>query len=400
MRLITLVLIVFVIVYMGYHVFDALYDPLRTVTCVLVRTEASYPVTGLFVRDEILVEMPPGTLRYAVSDGERVAGGQTVAMRYEDSRVLDTAAELRLLENHLEQLLYIDNRTVAPSDSAQAKAAVQDAIAAIRDTADSGRWLMLRQNGKDLRDALFRQDVSLRERDGLGARIEETRGRINELSDQIRTSYTAVAAPQGGLFVSAADGYETLLNPAVAAALTAPELDELLKAKPETPAPNTGKLITDSTYRYVFALPETETWNLGDSVQLRFHDDVSSFMQSMNVERVSKPADGRCTVTLSSNRYLSRFYGRRRMAADLVFSEHEGLRVPREAVYFDEEDGSTYVYCRVLSQAHRKTVEIILEVERENFYLCRYAPVNSYSLLPGDEIITVGTDLYDGKVIS
>lgn len=400
MRLITLVLIVFVIVYMGYHVFNALYDPLRTVTCVLVRTESSCPVSGLFVRDEHLLEMPGGTLRYAVSDGERVAGGQTVAMRYEDRGVLDAAAELRLLENHLEQLLYINNRTVTASDSAQAKAAVQEAVAALRDTADSGRWLMLRQNGKDLRDALFRQEVALHGRDGLPARIEETQARIRELSAQLQASYTAVTAPQGGLFLSAADGYENLAGPAAIAELTPAELDALMKAKPERLAANTGKLITSSVYRYVFSVPETEVPHLSGSVQMRFHDEPASFTQAMEVERVSPPANGRCAVTLTSNRYLSRFYARRRMDADIVHQEHEGLRVPRRAVYLDDEDGSYYVYCRVLSQAVKKQVEIIMDVERENFFLCRYDPSAVRNLLPGDEIITGGRDLYDGKVIS
>lgn len=398
MRLITLVLIVFVIVYMGYHVFDALYDPLRTVTCVLVRTEDARPVTGLFVRDELLVDLPEGTLRYAVSDGERVAGGQAVALRYDDSQVLATAAELRRLQNHLDQLMYIDNRTVTAADSAQATAEVRSAIGAIRSTVGSRRWLMLPQNGKALRDALFRQEYMLGDRGDLSARIDETRMRIDALSEEIKVSSTTITAPQGGFFVSAADGYENRIHPGVVAALTPPELDELLKAKSERFAPNTGKLITDSAYRFVFSIPETEVRNLDKSVLLRFHDDMASFTQSMDLERVSEPIDGRCVVTLTSRRYLSRFYNRRRMDADIVYQEHEGLRVPREAVHVDE-DGSQYVYCRVLSQAVKKPVEVILDVERENFYLCRYEPGNSNNLLPGDEIIALGKDLYDGKVI-
>lgn len=400
MRLITLVLIVFVAGYMGFHMIDALSlrDSVRSVTCVLVRTEDARPVTGLFVRDELLMPMPDGTLRYAVSDGERVSGGQAVAMRYQDSRVLEKAAELRALENRLEQLLYIDNRAVSPSDSAQAKTMVYDAIRSVRDTVDSGRWLMLRQECNDLRDALFRQEYTLGDRGDLTERIGETRASAASLRAEIEMSHTTVTAPRGGLFVSAADGYESLLNPS-AAAIGPAELDALLKAKPEKFAVTTGKLITDSVYCYVFTIPESEVRHLGGSVTLRFHDERAAFTQSMDVESISQAEDGRCTVTLSSRRYLSRFYNRRRMDAAVIYQEYEGLRVPREAVRLDE-DGGYFVYCRVLSQVVQKNIDVIMDVERENFYLCRYEPGHSRNLLPGDEIITVGKDLYDGKVLS
>ena len=409
MRLTTLVLVVFVIGYMGYHIVDALRDPLRTVTCVLVRTEDAHPVSGLFVREETLMELPEGTLRYAVSDGERVSGGQTVAMRYQDSRVLDAAAELRVAENHLEQLLYINNRTVSASESAQAKAQVRESLNALLDTVDNRAWLGLGQSGKDLRNALFRQEYTLGDRADLAAQMEATQRRIGELRLEVEASYMAIPSPQGGLFVSAPDGYENLLRPADIKTLTAAGLDALMKAKAEPLAPNAGKLITDSEYRYLFTIPETEVWKLGkpknsakgipgDNVKLRFHDETSSFIQSMELESLSEAEDGRCVVTLTSRRYLLRFYNRRKMDADVVYSEHEGLRVPREALYLDE-DGSCYVFCRILSQVVKKPVEIIQEVERDNFYLCGYQPGGTKNLLPGDELI-IGKDLYDGKVIN
>lgn len=400
MKLITLLLSVFIIVYMGYHIYAAFYDPLRTVTCVLVRAEDAMPVSGLFVRDEVLLTMPDGVLRYAVADGERVSPGQAVAMRDKDESAPVAAAELQMLEGHLEQLLYIDNRTVSSSDSADSKALVLDCLTDVRDTVDSGRWLRLGQQGKDLRDALFRQEYTLGdERNDLPRLIDETDARISELRLQLQNSMTKVPAPRGGLFVSVPDGLEQTLTPQAIESLLPDVFDTLYAQKATPPADNTGKLIVDSSYRYVFVLPDTDARKLSGAVTLRFHDEKASFTQSMDLERVSESANGRCVVTLSNSRYISRFYNHRKMEADVVFQEYEGLRVPREAVRVDEE-GKRYVFCRVLSQVIRKHVEIISDVERENFYLCAYQTDSIKNLLPGDEIITVGKDLYDGKVIS
>ncbi|MDR1736763.1 MAG: hypothetical protein LBR85_07870 [Oscillospiraceae bacterium] len=399
MKVITLVLVVFVVGYMGYHIFAALSDPFRTVTCVLMRTEDLREVTGLFVRDEVLFPMPSGTLRFDVSDGERVSPGQKVATVYQDGEVLMVAAELRRMQDHLELLNQINNRTVTASDSARVKELVHESLLDMLDTLDGGAWVGVRQDGMDLRASLFQQEYTLGDRSEIEKRISETEGRISTLSSRVFSSSSVVNAPQGGLFVSSPDGFETLLRPETLASLNPEGVDAFLKQKPAAISGVQAGLILDSAFRYVFTLPEAEARKLGSSIPMRFHDEVSVFEQDMEVERISEPQDGRCAVILRTNRFLTRFYDRRRMDADVLFSVHQGLRVPRDAVRVDE-NGDHYVFCAVLSRVVKKPVEIIRDIERENFYLCAYNPASTSNLLEGDEIITYGTDLYDGMVIS
>ena len=398
MRIVTLFLCVFMVLYIGYHIFIAFYDPLRTVTCVLLATEEAVTVKGFFVHNEALLSMPEGTLRFSVADGQRVSPGQVVAGAFENSESLSDGQELRLLENYLAQLQYIAGRTVTVSDTEDTKALLRSELISLKDNWDAGRFGALDENSMTLRAALFREEYTLRRRDDLDDMIAETEAKISALQVRIEHSTVSVPAPYTGLFCSAPDGYEGLLTPASIQGMTTKEFNRLYKLRPESQA-RTAKMVTDDLYYYVCLLPESSAALLGGAAQMRFVDELSVFLQEMRVEKISLPEDGYCVVTLSSRRYQARFFSDRLMNADIVFSEHRGLRVPRDAVRVDEVTGQPYVFCDVVGQITRKNISIISDVSRENYYLCEFLPESQRNLLPGDEIVTIGKDLYDGKVV-
>lgn len=167
-----------------------------------------------------------------------------------------------------------------------------------------------------------------------------------------------------------------------------------------------GKLVTDSTWYLAALVDETAAAGMKGTVTVRFSTDYSGTVD-MTVERVSPAENGRAVVVLSANRYLAQTAMLRYQTVDLVYDSITGIRVPKRAVRMEDgpagEDGAPGepvlgVYTVTGLQAEWKPVDILWE--DTDFYLVR--PVDeaaSNALHPGDEVITGGTDLADGKVI-
>ncbi|MDR0248301.1 MAG: hypothetical protein LBI44_01355 [Oscillospiraceae bacterium] len=398
LKIITAVFGVLMTLYMGYHIFSAFYDPLTTVTAVLLHPEDTLPVQGVFVRDERLIPMPDGPIEYSAANGERVSRGQRVAVVYADESALTAGAELAALRQRLEQLTAVANRQPTLTGSAALQAEVRRGLLTLRSVYDSGRLAGLRDGALELRASLYRLEYTINRDIDMTPLIEDVRAQITALENRVFPVSTVAVSPEAGLFYSSPDGFEQLLPFDSTLGISADRLLTLMLAKPPRPAGNTAKLVFGLEHQYAFILPDAQARALGKTVELRFTDERSSELLTFSVLSVSSPSEGLSAVTVSSNRYLSRYIGKRRMDAELVTASHSGVRVPRSAVRVDE-DGVTYVFCRVLNQVVRKNIRIILEVERENFYLAEYLPESTRNLLPGDTIITSGKDLYDKKVL-
>ena len=123
----------------------------------------------------------------------------------------------------------------------------------------------------------------------------------------------------------------------------------------------------------------------------------------MTVERISDPENGKVVVVLSSKEFLSDTTLLREQTVSLVYSSTTGIRIPKNALYQNEE-GQWGVYVVVGAFAEFKPVDIV--DDEEDYYLVNpveVAPGDNNeakrSLRAGDEIILSGEELYDGKVV-
>ena len=175
-----------------------------------------------------------------------------------------------------------------------------------------------------------------------------------------------------------------------------------------------GKLVTDATWYLVGAMGEEEAGRLieGRTVTVRFSRDWSGEVD-MKVERVGEtPENGRVTVVLSSDRYLSETTLLRKRTVELVFDSQTGIRVPTQAVRVEErtvtdpeteeekQELVTGVYVLVGQQAEFKPVTILAQLE--DFALVKSADGSDgkKALRAGDEVILSSVELFDGKVIT
>jgi len=130
-------------------------------------------------------------------------------------------------------------------------------------------------------------------------------------------------------------------------------------------------------------------------VQISFVYDLNQNL-TMRIERISPSHGGRSILVLSSEDYIKDAIAMRSQSAQLIFADRTGLRVPKAAIYVNDE-GETGVYVLVGAEARWKSVEVIYDLG-EN-YIVRLDKTDTKNLWPEDEIILTSQELYNGKVI-
>ena len=100
-------------------------------------------------------------------------------------------------------------------------------------------------------------------------------------------------------------------------------------------------------------------------------------------------------MVFSTERALDDTLNMRVAAANIVFSEEDGLRVPLKAVHVDK-DGKTFVYCLTAQQVEKKYVSI-LSTEKDYYLVSIDADADA--LREGNTVVVSGKDIYEGRVI-
>jgi hypothetical protein len=397
MNILGLALFLFVAVYGAVRVYTSsragvLSEP------VVLRTEEEV-ITGraYLVRAERPVYREEGIVDVIPYEGERVARNQPLAVYYADTGALRIGEELRAVERQLDRL----NATLAILETADAAALERDIAAASLDIVSAmgeARAVDVTGHAAALRDALFRRAHAFGEAAPLEAAkiaLEERRGELQSLAPRGRSAYNA---PESGYFSSVVDGYELVLTPEWLRTAAPSAFDSL---EPIT-APDSflGKLVTAYTWRLAIPLPRAEAAQLavGREYDVRLNALPAGTVLRMRVERIGPEEGGRRVAVLSSGTALPQTIGLRHVTAEIVLRRHTGLRVPIEAIRFDEEHGRYGVYCNVAMRAVFKPVTDIYR--QENYWLVEYNPLGANNLLPGDLVIIAAMNLYHGRALN
>jgi hypothetical protein len=395
-HLVSLTVCVFVAAYMGYHFISAFDDPVRTVTATLMTTSEALPLNGAVVRDENAFPLPPGLIEFVAGEGERVSAGQTIAVSFqneaarEDNRLLTDMKERRSLYQ------YIAGRSGIVTDTAAMDTEIRSRMAVMLSGVSSGQMLPLPEQSADIKALLFHQAHTHETAAIIMPRIWELDEGIAAIEAAVSNASTALRADRPGLFSQITDGLEDAWTPDSLRNLTVADFNAMTAMRSALSDSGKGRLIRGWTWRYVSLMPAYQAQTLGNTARIRFADGFSAVMR---VDYVSPADGGECAVVFSSDRYIGRVVSERRMRGELLYNEFEGVRIPWEGLRIDEETGEYYVYCLLLGRVMRKNVTLYAQLERENYYLAEYHPDVRGALLPGDEIIVAGKDLFDRRII-
>ena len=319
-----------VLVYFGINLAAYFMDPFTTTVAYDFTSENAVTVSGYVVREETVLEGSGGELVYFSRDeGEKVAKGGTVAQIYDSAEALSAANTLRSLNEQLEQLTYARSLVSGSQSTARLDEEVSSSLISFQSALASGSLSAAEDAGSSLRASVLKRSYAYSGTDELDAAIAALESQISSLSAATSSGTTRITAPEGGLFSSLVDGYETVLTPQALEEMTPKDYRSI---QPEEAA-GVGRLI--SGYRWYFAtlMRESDLGKLaeGDTITLRFQTGLDRDL-TMQVDRISDEDGGQRLVVFASEQYLNLTTLLRHQNAQVIFDSYTGIRVPRSAV--------------------------------------------------------------------
>lgn len=403
------------LVYFGFQIYRYVNDPMLTTLAYAYQVEDTVEISGYMVRQEQVLEGDSsGLMQLRRSEGERVSTGGTVAVVYADQASLDRQNEMETLQSRIDQLEYAQESMLGAEAALKLDSQVSKALLDYRAAAAAGRMDTAETHGQELRALVLKRDYTYSGTEDLSGQLQSLRDQLKSLRSQAASSVKTIRAPRSGLFSAVVDGYETVLTPAALSSLTPSALDKLT---PAAVSGGTGKLVLGDSWYYVGTVSAQEAEELRDhrsSLHLRFTKNVDRNLE-VTLASLSEEENGRCVAVFQGDSYLQELTLLRRQSAEVVLDTTDGIRVPRAALRVavqtvtekdeatDEEVTKevsvTGVYCVSGAKAQFKPVDILYTGE-EYAVVSAAGSSEKTRLRPGDTVIVVARDLYDGKVVS
>ncbi len=384
-------------------------------------TESSYEDLELLVfRNEEVLPSEGDLFRYHVSDGERVGKDDLIASAYRS----ENAEEIQeLLNLYLRRLSLAEARGSISLDRADDITRELDiAYQNLLSFADKG-YAGMASDAADRMKVALGQYAALVGKDApdgdqpaaLKAAISELLAGALPLGD--------IQAEMSGYFYYETDGYEQLFDPDKLMTMTPEEL-ELLKTADAVSHTDgvAGKMVYGSTWYAATCLDlseaERSAFEVGGSYTMICDDSVGTEIP-MTVVRMESFEEG-TVIVFEANTMPEGFSLSRLLRVETVTERVHGYRIPRESlVTLTSEAGEAVTGVYILAGNVVEFRKLCVVTERDGYVIAatyeevkamqeaqssedpEAQPSDGWSYLKlNDKIITRGTGLYEGKMIS
>ena len=385
------------VVFVGHQVYFSVYKPITTASAEYYETVDGLTVTGVIIRNEKTITSDSGgTLHFVTQDGSRVSKGGVVADIYESANASVTVNRIAELQKSIHDIEEMQNyNDVQAADLSLANIKVKNALnALVRGTAN-GNFGDAAKVSSELLSSLNRRQLITGEQTDFSAQIAALKAELQSLEASLPATIGKIKAENSGYFVSASDGYETVLSGVDLSAVTPEFLDTM--APENVPDNAIGKIVSDYEW-YIAAkvsINESLKYKEGDTLtvktSLKSTPELSVKVKTINISQSSDHA----VVVLSCQQMNSELATMRTGIITLVSKTYSGLRIPRKSLRV--VDGQTGVY--VLSGITLKFVIVEVIFNEDDYIVCRQEKSNNSVLRLYDEVVVKGKRLYDGKIV-
>ncbi len=403
----SIVVSVIVIVYLGYHFFSGLGDELITQHALQVTENDVAEFDAYVFRNETVVHSTEtGGIGYVFSDGAKVSVGSQIANIYGGTEDPGDATRDEIIAIDREISLLISSNSTdgfSAADTQTLDARIDNYYMTIRQSAEQGVYTSLPKRRDEFLTLLNKRQVITGKVESFDDVIEDLRASREALTSDLDSVSETVLSPATGFFYSSLDGYEAVFTGDVVDALTLELFDAMMKTEPIEYTPNViGKIATD--FRWYIVIETTREqlrfYNEGYNYQIIFpyNNDKQIKMELANI--VAPDGGDRILLVFSSYEVPEDFSFNRMQTARIVKNSYTGYKVPISAVRL--VDGKMGVYILVGTTVEFRYIDVILECDGYYIAAPRDAandPEYHTKLGLYDVIITSGRNLYVGKII-
>lgn len=402
-RISALILSVFLIVYVGVQVAGKRSQEYTVQTVYDQTVTQSISVEGVFVRDETVIPIDTGgvvTPLYSV--GTKVAVNTKLGDVYSDQTAVRAQYQAQNLEASISALQKAQSTTsntdVVKPETLNGQTA--DYVAQLIAARDSQNFSNLADIKSGMLETMAKRAIVVDGVENYNDRISQLQAQLQDVQSLVSSQIHSFTSTASGYFVDHVDGLEGTMTREYLDSLDATGLQDWLAGYTGYQADQSAvKIVTN--HRWVFATVVTEEQMQALSniskVTLRFpgSEDITCTISESQREEET----GLYKLYLEGDSVNEYLLGSRVQTAEIVIEEYRGIKIPKEAIRFVDDQMGVYIqngnkiYFRLIDQIY-ETTDYILSYP----YYQGSADAGQYVKMY-DTIVVKGKDLYDGKLV-
>lgn len=395
--ILTALLSLFLIGYVGYQAYHALYRPVTTERVYGGTVRDTITTEGFVLHNEkvITADTGSGVVDYTREDGERVSVNGVVANVYSNAQDAANARRAAQLDSEIAALSASGGGTGGSSaDVTTLDTQISDCLRDLVDQTDSSTLDSLSDMRGQLLQMLNAKQLATGEAQDFSARIAQLQQQKNALGKNTGR-VKSITVPVSGYFVSSVDGYEGMYDTGKIQSITTADIQKLESAKPQPQSGAVGKVVSDYEWYIVCRVGETDARKLkvGQSIDAQFMLSSAGEVP-VTVEAINRCSDG-YAVVLQCGTMTDKLAVIRQQTVQIVASEITGVKVANSMIHVVNNTPGVYVL-----EGNTIVFRKIQPQYTGNGYTVSTADPSDDSLLQVyDEVVVNGDNLYDGKVV-
>lgn len=394
----SVVLGIFVIGYFGYQIYMFKKSPVKTETALEKTVYETVDTKAFFVRDESYIQTKgTGTTVPLVSDGMRVAKGDTVAVLFKDDDSARDFNRVKEIESSISYYKSLKNRVgVQTTDLSALEKRIDSSTASYIKATQSGEISSIIRYRDALKEAITARQLATGGAISVDEKIENLENELKTLNTK-SGGYAGIIANNPGYYISTTDGYENAVDYESVKDCTVDDINAVLNSTPNLDKGVMGKLVDSFNWYILCTIPTNKvtSFKIDENVKILLPDSTVQQIDAKLI-RVNDNKDGVTAVVLCGNEMNEVIANLRFEDIQLVFNEYSGFRIDNRAIR--EVDGVQGVYVLVGNIVRFRKINIVYS--STDYSIVNNVENESGQLRLYDEVITEGTDLFDGKIIS
>ena len=397
-RLITTLLALAVIAYVGYQFYRSIFGAIKTELAVTHSVYESIDADGLVFRAETII--PPvsgGYPYYVVENGTRVAKDGVIAAIYRSANDGLLEEQMNDIDDRIAALKSVQSDTSGHISLDVVNTQIVEAInSLVADTAD-GKPEASADYKNRLLSLLSKKQIIMGNKVDFSDTISRLEREKKELKSRYHSATSKIKAPVSGYFADKSDGFEKMLAAVDPLKVTVADVESYCSMDTPEPIPSAGKVVNG--YEWYLACVVSDNYynalSVGTSLSVRM-SFVTDDPIPVTVAACTKDNSGKMAVVFRCA-YMSKALSTiRRETVQIQLVKHTGLRVPKRAIIITEDmqagvyirSGNVVAFRKIKQEYSEPADYVICEEINESDYLHLY-----------DDIVVEGRGLYDGKII-
>lgn len=388
----------FFVSYVTYHIIQQDNNQIQTETAFRETVFKTIETQCFIVRDEKMIKSSAdGTKVSFVKNGDRVAGGDTVAVVFDSSDDAVSYLEINELEKdieHYEQLSGQANFQTLNINSVTKK--INNELNDYLDALEQRDFSAASEYGETFRDSVTGKQIATGTELDFSEKLADLKNSLNELKSQ-SYSCTTVKTGNAGYFISGSDGYEKKITFSDIDSLTADDVSEAIKSKPDTISDNIVGRTVGSFSWYITCVIDSD-----ESVDITYNKDIYlNFPESgieklpVTLHKIESADNGKTLVVFSCDEMNENLCDFRIEKIEIITDEYTGLKISNSSIRVVDGEKGVYIV-RGNLMGFRK-INILYSTEK---YSIVDNPDNASDYIKlYDQVVTEGVELYDNKLV-